>query len=257
MKRKRRPHLRLKAVREIIGDTQEALARRIGVSYSYVLSVETGQREMSQKFADLMMHATGVSPDWLMNATASPRNPMSHSGMFRNPVTSMFYRLSREPFTREWFEKWAEKPRLPFHQFDLDGDEERLIDDYCTALASMMRGAAQKGRFNVCAYNVHKMIDATKSKLGLKVRDDDAELPIWLFGEEFDSEQETTTPTEIMAAWRILSPAGKTKWANAFAGNKGDREALLEEVSGAHAAIKASFSATRKPRSSPSRGRKA
>ena len=211
---------------------------------------------MSQNFADLMMHAIGISPEWLMDEAASAENPVSHSGMFKSPAASTFYHLSNEPFTREWFEKWTEKPRLPFVQIDPDGDEARIIDDHCVALASMLRGAAQKGRFSVCIYYVRRLLETTKSNLRLKIQDDDG-IPGWLFGEEFESDEGTTTPTEIMGAWRMLSPAGKTKWSNAIAGNKSDRESLLNDLDDARAAVEASFSAKRRPRSSSLRGRMA
>jgi transcriptional regulator with XRE-family HTH domain len=248
VKKQRAPHLRLKAVRKITGDTQAAFARRIGVSYPYVLSVETGQRKMNVRFAQLVMHATGVSSDWLIRGTS--KTPVCYSGIFRHPITSRFHLRSDEPFTRESFDEWAEKPRPPFNDVDPDSDQARLIDDFSVALASLMKASARKGRFNVCAYYITEMMESVKAKLNLKVSDDANEVPTWMFGEEFDSDCGDVSPSEIMTAWRMLSPSGKTKWGSALNGSQPQREALLVDLDETRTAVEASFSAKRLKRSS-------
>lgn len=60
----RTPHYGLKRLRKILGRemTQEKFAARIGVSYPYLLSIETGQREMTMAVAKRITMAFGVDP---------------------------------------------------------------------------------------------------------------------------------------------------------------------------------------------------
>ena len=60
-KHKYTPHLQLKTIRKKLGKTQKQLAEMLGVSYPYLLSVETGQRDMSEPLARKITWLFGVS----------------------------------------------------------------------------------------------------------------------------------------------------------------------------------------------------
>ena len=54
------PHKQLKAIRKHLGITQRTAAAMLGVSYPYFLSVETGQRELSDPLAGRIARTFGV-----------------------------------------------------------------------------------------------------------------------------------------------------------------------------------------------------
>jgi transcriptional regulator with XRE-family HTH domain len=54
------PHKQLKAIRERLDITQRTAAAMLGVSYPYFLSVETGQRELSDPLAQKVARTFGV-----------------------------------------------------------------------------------------------------------------------------------------------------------------------------------------------------
>jgi transcriptional regulator with XRE-family HTH domain len=61
MKHKYEPHKQLKTIRGLLGKTQKQLAEMLCVSYPYLLSVETGQRDMSEPLARKISWLVGVS----------------------------------------------------------------------------------------------------------------------------------------------------------------------------------------------------
>src|SRR5437868_4367959 len=96
--KKRPSHERLKAMRKIIGLTQQELAGRVGVSYPSILAVETGQRPMTKRLAMLIACATDICPVWLMNDAASPAKPLT---------------TLQQPYTREYFQtRFGHRARL-------------------------------------------------------------------------------------------------------------------------------------------------
>jgi transcriptional regulator with XRE-family HTH domain len=60
-KHKYEPHLQLKEIRKQLHKTQKQLAEMLGVSYPYLLSVETGQRDMSEPLARKITLLFGVT----------------------------------------------------------------------------------------------------------------------------------------------------------------------------------------------------
>jgi DNA-binding XRE family transcriptional regulator len=66
------PHSQLKKIRGILGITQMELAAMLGVSYPYLLSVETGQRDMSAQLARKISWLVGVPSSQLRKKTAPP-----------------------------------------------------------------------------------------------------------------------------------------------------------------------------------------
>jgi transcriptional regulator with XRE-family HTH domain len=234
--KKRAPNLRLKTVRKIVDDTQKEFARRIGVSYPYVLSVETGQRGMSRSLAELVLRATGVSPEWLLDESASPNSPISIFG---------------KPYTAEVAKELMEKGRNPAVPVDPLGDESGQIDDLCQFLAELLRAAVRKGRYGVCRYYAQRLIAETRSNLGLEnLADEESHynVPDWLFGEDFESGGEMT-PSQMFQAWQMLSPAGRVRWSDAMIDER-DRELLLDDIDQMRIAVETSFTAKRRPRPS-------
>jgi len=71
--RKYEPHYQLRAIRDVLFVTQKEFAKMLGVSYPYYLSVETGQRDLSEALARKISWAVGVSSaELLKNKNAEP-----------------------------------------------------------------------------------------------------------------------------------------------------------------------------------------
>src|SRR5437762_9349138 len=71
--RKHEPHYQLKAIRNTLEKTQTEFAKMLRVSYPYLLSVETGQRAMSEALARKVSWVVGVSStELLKNKRATP-----------------------------------------------------------------------------------------------------------------------------------------------------------------------------------------
>jgi len=65
-RRKYQPHYQLKTIRGVLGKTQKEFAEILGVSYPYLLSVETGQRALSEALARKIGWSLGVSSTRLL-----------------------------------------------------------------------------------------------------------------------------------------------------------------------------------------------
>src|SRR5216683_1554537 len=92
------PHDQLKKIRGTLGITQKKLAEMLGVSYPYLLSVETGQRDMSAQLARKISWLVGV-PFGQLRKKAAP--PMSWDQASKKLV----------PFSEKTFQQ--HKTRLP------------------------------------------------------------------------------------------------------------------------------------------------
>jgi len=66
------PHQQLKSIRNALGKTQKQLAEMLNVSYPYLLSVETGQRDMSEALARKISWLVGVPSASLFKKKAQP-----------------------------------------------------------------------------------------------------------------------------------------------------------------------------------------
>jgi transcriptional regulator with XRE-family HTH domain len=69
---KYQPHQQLKTIRKTLHKTQKQFAEMLGVSYPYLLSVETGQRDMSEPLARKISWLVGVSSAGLFKKKAPP-----------------------------------------------------------------------------------------------------------------------------------------------------------------------------------------
>ena len=85
-----KPHKQLKAIRARLGITQMQAAAMLGVSYPYLLSVETGQRELSGPLARKIRRTFGVAR--IQEKNAEP--------MIRDSKGNLV------PFTKERFENY-------------------------------------------------------------------------------------------------------------------------------------------------------
>ena len=243
------PHERLKVLRKTLGFTQQQFAERVGVSYSYILAVETGQRPMSKKLAMLISIATGVSSVWMIGTFGSPAKPLNEM---------------REPYTREYFEKHfgllksrvKDEDRM---QDDLNhGDEGALIEDLCENVARLLRASHKIGRFWACRYLLTEMLEEIEESLskadagrsagrvgnfaGVLAAENTDGLPSGLFGTKNPwGDNSTTGPLEFMDAWRLVSPLGKFRWSDAMKGDKRKRDNLLSDFESLLEVVKASF----------------
>jgi DNA-binding XRE family transcriptional regulator len=135
-KHKYEPHLQLKKIRNTLHKTQKQLAPMLGVSYPYLLSVETGQRNMSEPLAQKASWLFGVPLSRIRNKKAPP---MTWDRVLKKLV----------PFSAETFRKHSSQ--LPtFGIPDDTGDpEERVtptLKGYTKAFHAMLDSAAKTGR---------------------------------------------------------------------------------------------------------------
>src|SRR5687767_14684758 len=68
----REPHRQLKSIRRELHVTQRRLAEMLGVSYPYLLSVETGQRDMSEPLGRKLAWLLGVPANRIRDKNAEP-----------------------------------------------------------------------------------------------------------------------------------------------------------------------------------------
>jgi transcriptional regulator with XRE-family HTH domain len=135
-KHKYEPHLQLKTIRKKLGKTQKQLAEMLGVSYPYLLSVETGQRDMSEPLARKI--------SWLFGLSSPIRNkkatPMSWDHVSKKLV----------PFSAETFRKHASQP--PTFRIETDDTADTpdrvtpTLKGYTKAFHALLDSAAKTGR---------------------------------------------------------------------------------------------------------------
>jgi transcriptional regulator with XRE-family HTH domain len=128
------PHLQLKTIRKKLGKTQKQLAEMLGVSYPYLLSVETGQRDMSEPLARKISWLVGVPFGRIRNKTAPP---VSWDHASKKLV----------PFSAETFRKYTSQ--LPTFRIDTEGSEDRVtptLKGYTKAFHALLDSAAATGR---------------------------------------------------------------------------------------------------------------
>jgi transcriptional regulator with XRE-family HTH domain len=223
---------RLKVVRTLLEITQAQFAERLGVSYDLVLAVEN-RRKMTPDFAERVMRATGVRPDWLLANEGSTDAPKSVLGL---PLGAHDLR------------------RPPAKIVDPLSPESMCIDDFCRSLAELLRAAERKNRFGIAAYYVMKMLDAAKHDLKLKalaLEESEYNVPLWLyrdhrFGEEFDYPNGVRAD-DLYVTWRMLSPSARVQWSNAIADT--DRKRFVADIGRIQKAVEASFNARQKRQS--------
>jgi transcriptional regulator with XRE-family HTH domain len=132
-KHKYEPHQQLKTIRKKLGKTQKQLAEMLGVSYPYLLSVETGQRDMSGPLARKI--------SWLFGLDSPIRNKKAA------PVSWDRVSKKRVPFSQETFER--HKSQLPTFNPD-PGDPDDWVTPtlkgYTKAFHALLDSACKTGR---------------------------------------------------------------------------------------------------------------
>ena len=119
------PHTQLKKIRRELGLTQMQAAARLGISYPYFLSIETGQREMSHAVAAEIQRKFGV-------ATIKDKNAP--------PLIRIGGQLL--PFTRERYHEFLHRRPAFFLE-----DENRVVKpriEHFARCAHAILAAAQK-----------------------------------------------------------------------------------------------------------------
>jgi transcriptional regulator with XRE-family HTH domain len=227
---KRAPHLRLKALRKITGDTQVKLSERCGISYPYLLAVETGQRAMSEKLAKRISYATGVSKDWLMYAP----------GTSETPQTFFFQEYTTDSWKnhRQW-----EGNRFPQEDFGDVGDELMISDDQLFRLGAVLRAAWRRGKFSVAIMMLRDFIKSMEQDLNLaetvseELRHDAPDELLEADHENHDLPYESS----IHFLLPLLSPSARYKWAKACAEGGNKMEWFISEAEDLRAMILRSF----------------
>src|SRR5215467_12050577 len=97
------PHKQLKTIRKRLGITQMRAAAMLGVSYPYLLSVETGQRALSRALARKIERTFGVVG--IRHKNAEPMMVDLRGG--DSEEMDLGRKPDRAPFTKERFENYA------------------------------------------------------------------------------------------------------------------------------------------------------
>jgi transcriptional regulator with XRE-family HTH domain len=223
----RTPHVRLKALRHSVdGLTQEMLARRCGISRVSVRSIETGRRRLTRSVANRISTATGVSPTWLMGYDGDDSHPLN---FMQQPYASEDYRNKRRI--------------LQPGPMDPDGDTSSRIHDLAHELTTWLRAAHQEGRFGHAVCLFREMATEMAKTIGVKdinSRELDR-LERFVFG---DVGPYKSDPGGIDSLWRLVSPTGAIKWANAFRGTEDERDYFLTEIDQLRDLVSESFTVT-------------
>jgi transcriptional regulator with XRE-family HTH domain len=132
-KRKYEPHRQLKLIRKALGKTQQQLAHDLQVSYPYLLSVETGQRNMSDALARKISWFFGLPG--VMQIRFKRASPMCW-----DPVKEDVVR-----FTKEAFERYRSR-RPAFHLRSTGTLVSPPLFGYAKALRALLESAEEQGR---------------------------------------------------------------------------------------------------------------
>jgi transcriptional regulator with XRE-family HTH domain len=229
MSMKRNPHLRLKNLRKIIQITQQKLAEKCGISYPYLLSVETGQRVMSEKLAKRISFATGVSKSWLLYEPGTGDRPFDTYGTYDE-------------------KSWArhcqfDASRYPGHDFGDVGDEMLISSDAIWELGAALRAAWRVGKFNVAALMVREFVNSMETDLKLtNIMNEErhVDVPSEFLEADFNNKLPYSSPISLLLP--LLSPLARYRWGKAFDEGGQKQQTFLQEINEIHGMIKHSFS---------------
>ena len=130
-----KPHRQLKAIRAALHITQMQLAEMLGVSYPYLLSVETGQRDMSEPLAQKLTWLLGIPRNRIKDKEAVP--------MTWDPASQKLV-----PFSSETFRQHS--TQLPTFQIPDTGRRVTpTLEEYTRAFHAALISAAAKQRLGV------------------------------------------------------------------------------------------------------------
>jgi transcriptional regulator with XRE-family HTH domain len=97
---KYQPHYQLKTIRKTLKKTQKQFAEMLGVSYPYFLSVETGQRAMSEALARKIGWLVGVSSASLLNDKKAKPMSFDETSNTLVPFSLQTYKQHRAQFPK-------------------------------------------------------------------------------------------------------------------------------------------------------------
>lgn len=128
------PHKQLKTIRGRLGITQQKAAAMVGVGYPYFLSIETGQREISQPLIAKIENTFGVT-----GIKAKDAEPMIRDPKTRNLM----------PFTKERYLEFAAAPPRFFIDPDLTFDPKGkvvapTVKDYARCAHALLAAAEEQ-----------------------------------------------------------------------------------------------------------------
>lgn len=235
------PNPRLVKLREILGKSRPEFAKLVGVPSHTIRSYERGDRRLPEQIAGRIFYATFISPDWLLDDTASAEEPRGFGGA---QYTLDFYRkhgISDGPLV------------------DVDGDSSLAIV-YMRAshgVARLLRVALRSRKHLLCSY----LLEETISKFTKELRLADSfqkEMPsalpddgtrTMMMGGDFVEPGTGFNPDTFNAAL-VLSSAMLFQWSAAVEGTEADRAKVLANLNSVKALILKSFEqrAPSKPR---------
>lgn len=128
------PHKQLKTIRNRLGITQQKAAAMLSISYPYFLSIETGQREISQPLITKIADTFGVRG--IKDKNAEP--------MVRDPKTRKLV-----PFTRERYLEFVAAPPRFFidEEYTLGGKAKVVapaVADYARCAHALLAAAEEQ-----------------------------------------------------------------------------------------------------------------
>ena len=149
------PHKQLKTIRKRLGITQMQAAAMLGVSYPYLLSVETGQRKLSRPLARKIARTFGVVE--IQDKSAEPMildtKPQDDLDLEGPPHLV--------PFTKEQFQEYA-SAEWPSYYIDDDYSSKRAGDvvtpmpkDYARCTLALLEAAAEQHVFRPVIWDFH------------------------------------------------------------------------------------------------------
>jgi hypothetical protein len=149
--------MRLKKLLEITGLKGSELAKLTGTSYPLFLKVHGGDRAMSLEYAELIMTATGINPQWLMGKRGSLDAPKT---------------IEDSPFSSETYAKWRQKGGQLFLLTQSLGESFETVPVKLRRMAwEVVRlgiASARTNRLYVTVYHFTKFINETKQVLGIE-----------------------------------------------------------------------------------------
>jgi pentatricopeptide repeat protein len=195
--------LRLRTFRKLLKLTQAEFAARCGVSYPYILAVETGQRPVTEALAKRILFSTGLSPRWLLGKEGSNSKPLTLVGAFN-------------------VEESQRKRKSALRMEVVPSEDQRAdIHHLCHELTQLIEAASRKGQFGMAVYLFREMVDAMTSQLRLKsaLENEAVEsLEKRLFSYESNDSvyRGKFERGEREKLWRLLSPTAAKSWAQAL-----------------------------------------
>src|SRR5262245_9543564 len=152
------PHKQLKTIRRRLGITQMRAAAMLGVSYPYLLSVETGQRALSRPLADKVERTFGVVG--IQDKRAEPMMVDLKRGDLQE-INLGEHEERLVPFTKERFKEYA-SAEWPYYCIDYDYLSKRvdlvvrpMPRDYARCTRALLEAVAEQHMLSPVVAHFH------------------------------------------------------------------------------------------------------